>query len=153
MWLFVTFPSMAKKLSSMWLLDDTHIMWRLGPKMCWLCSTSRLSSTHSASWWPTVSLNFNNLIGRLDVPHFVEQREVTGDLACMVNNKNLFKNQYKKWVCYCIVYIYVNVRDTGAKNAFNARVIWSSCKCYHLNINNQADTRVVIISKKFQTDP
>ena len=118
MWLFVTFPSMAKKLSSMWLLDDTHIMWRLGPKMCWLCSTSRLSSTHSASWWPTVSLNFNNLIGRLDVPHFVEQREVTGDLACMVNNKNLFKNQYKKWVCYCIVYIYVNVRDTGAKNAF-----------------------------------
>ena len=146
MWLFVTFPSMAKKLSSMWLLDDTHIMWRLGPKMCWLCSTSRLSSTHSASWWPTVSLNFNNLIGRLDVPHFVEQREVTGDLACMVNNKNLFKNQYKKWVCYCIVYIYVNVRDTGAKNAFNARVIRFSCKCYHLNINNQADTQRLILT-------
>ena len=55
--------------------------------------------------------------------------------------------------CYIILYysilyytIYVNVRDTGAKNAFNARVIRFSCKCYHLNINNQADTQRLILT-------
>ena len=44
------------------------------------------------------------------------------------------------------VELYVNVQDTRAKNAFNARVIRFFGKCYQLIINNQADTQRLILT-------